>query len=635
MSLSQWIPAALTALTLAACGAQDDQSPVATADAATADGGPKAGADTAPTGGGDVLGETGGADVAGPTDSSEAGAHSDTTDADDATSDVDPGPDAFEPHPDCVHPYNGSWLLPGPCEPGYDADLAAKARRHDRVWRAFNAAAMGVNTDVAVAAPEDRATVEAFAASDGWDLGASAGKEALSLITRQDKVAGLYAGVGIAADAFRYAVLRDQGQDAEEIALARAHLLAGLEGLHRAVAITGVTGVIARGYARKDLPGSEGIQTVPLFDEDGQPLPPEKNNGTWREPGAPGFTDYVWEDSISRDQMLGWVTAFAAAWEAIRDDEAVPADVKDRLREDALHIGRELMVVRASGYDLEIPDADGRTTLHGYLHESNVEGVYLGQPLNGFHALMALGFASAWVYVTDDPDLKAWLLDDLVGKRKLHELVKSYVVLAWAGNKTNYSNTNMAFGSMWLAQRYLDHAGAQTTLREALVTSMYAIPGEPDQPETLGQSYYDFIYVAGMAGQRAGVPLNGVVDAAAMGRGLDTLRAFPQAPYWNEGVVNCPAAVCSCEEPAVASSACTGLDGTQLTVLGCVGRSCDLICDEPVPMGIRPPSNYHWRSNPFRPNGEGDGTTLLPGVDFRIAYWSARAVRRQGAPPAP
>ncbi|GMV40949.1 MAG: hypothetical protein AMXMBFR64_26650 [Myxococcales bacterium] len=634
MRLSHWT-AALTALALAACGAQDGAGPAAVPDAAIRDGSP-AGADSVATdGGADTAVEQADADTAAEHGDADAGGPSDITDAGDDTSDEDTGPDAFEPHPDCVHLYGGTWLLPGPCEPGYDADLAAKARRHDRVWRAFNAAAMGVNTDVAVAGPEDRATVEAFATSGGWDFEAFAGAGALSLITRQDKVAGLYAGVGIAADAFRYAVLRDQGQDAEEIALARAHLLAGLEGLHRAVAITGVTGVIARGYARKDLPGSEGIQTVPLFDEDGQPLPPEKNNGTWREPGAPGLADYVWEDSISRDQMLGWVTAFAAAWEAIRDDATIPAEVRDRLRDDALHIGRELMVVRESGYDLEIPDADGRTTLHGYLHETNVEGVYLGQPLNGFHALMALGFASAWVYVTDDPELKAWLLDDLVGKRKLHELVRSYVVLAWAGNKTNYSNTNMAFGSMWLAQRYLDHAGAQTTLREALATSMYAIPGEPDQPETLGQSYFDFIYAAGMAGQRAGGTLSGDVDAAAMGRGLDTLRAFPQAPYWNEGVVNCPAAVCSCEEPAVASSACTGLDGTQLTVLGCVGRSCDLICDEPVPMGIRPPSNYHWRSNPFRPNGEGDGTTLLPGVDFRIAYWSARAVRRSDAQPAP
>ena len=45
-------------------------------------------------------------------------------------------------------------------------------------------------------------------------------------------------------------------------------------------------------------------------------------------------------------------------------------------------------------------------------------------------------------------------------------------------------------------------------------------------------------------------------------------------------------------------------------------------------MKIRPPSNYHWRSNPFKPSAGGDGSTLLPGVDFRIAYWTARWTKR-------
>lgn len=614
------------AVSLALCACAAETAGTATDTGATAADTGAAGADT----GGDAAALA----DAGPGGDATTGADTladASTDAGAADATTDTGPGASD-HPGCAtHPYTGSWLLPGPCEPGYDAALGAKARRYERIWRLFNAAAMGVNTDVAVevTSATDRAAIEGFAVEDnGWDYLGFAGKAPLDVITRQDKVAGLYAGMGIAADAYRYAVMRDQGYDPVEVDHARDHLLAGLEGLHRAVAITGAPGVIARGYARKDLPGSEYIQTMPLFDDQGQPLPPEKSNGTWRETPNADYSNYVWEDSISRDQMLGWVTAFAAAWEAIRDDDSVSQDVKDRLRQEALQIGRELMVVRASGYDLEIPDADGRTTLHGYLNENNIEGTYLGQPLNGFHALMALGFASAWVYVTDDADLRQWLTEELIGKRKLHELARSYVLLMWAGDKTNYSNYNMAFGSMWLAQRYLDDPAAQAVLRETLESSMYAIPGEPDQPAVLGQSYFDFIYAAGMAGQRAGGPLTAAVDEAAMKRGLDTLRAFPEAPYWDQTVSNCPAAECTCEEPAVASSACTGADGTPLTVLGCVGRSCDLICDEPVPLGIRPPSNYHWRSNPFKPNGGGDGSSLLPGVDFRIAYWMARMVKR-------
>ena len=37
----------------------------------------------------------------------------------------------------------------------------------------------------------------------------------------------------------------------------------------------------------------------------------------------------------------------------------------------------------------------------------------------------------------------------------------------------------------------------------------------------------------------------------------------------------------------------------------------------PVPFHLRPPSNYDWRSNPFRVNG-GSGGLMLTGVDFRI-----------------
>ena len=46
-------------------------------------------------------------------------------------------------------------------------------------------------------------------------------------------------------------------------------------------------------------------------------------------------------------------------------------------------------------------------------------------------------------------------------------------------------------------------------------------------------------------------------------------------------------------------------------------------------MAIRPPSNYFWRSNPYEVNsGGGGGSLLLPGVDFRLAYWMGRWAER-------
>ncbi len=536
--------------------------------------------------------------------------------------------DAADAGPTCA--YAGTYLVPGPCEPGFDAVLEAKATRYERVWRAFNAAATGVNTDVSVALDRaaDRALVEAFAAADdAWDFEAFAGKPALDVVTAQHKVAGLYAGVGLAADAFRYGVLRDQGYPAAEVDRARAHLLAGLEGLRRAVAITGTPGVIARGYARTDLPGGEHHQPLPLFDDQGQPLPAVKNNGTWREDLSGEHPGYLWEDSVSRDMMLGWVTAFVSVWEVTRDDPSVPDAVKQRLRADGLALARELKVVRASGYDLEIPDADGRTTLHGWLNENNLDGqLYLDGLGNGFHALMALGFVASWVYLTEDPELDAWLQGELIGERRLHELARDNLFVSF-GLETNFSNYNMAFGSAWLALRYLDDPAAAAVLRDALAHGLYAIPGDTRQPVEMKQSYFDFIYAAGLAGLSPGGAAPHPVDAAAVARGLETLADFPEAPYWSHGVVNCPAAQCGCDAPQVDAPGCVALDGTPLTVLGCVGRGCALVAAEPVPMRTRGPSNYHWRTNPYQPNLDGDGDVLLPGVDFRIAYWLGRWAR--------
>ena len=74
---------------------------------------------------------------------------------------------------------------------------------------------------------------------------------------------------------------------------------------------------------------------------------------------------------------------------------------------------------------------------------------------------------------------------------------------------------------------------------------------------------------------------------------------------------------------------CTAIDGeTTLTLLGEVGRGDELVAAEALPMALRPPSNYHWRSDPYRVNREADGTSLFPGVDFRVAYWMGRHLRR-------
>jgi len=529
-----------------------------------------------------------------------------------------------------VPPHAGPHLIPGPGEEGHDADLEKLARLYDRQFHALNAFGMAVNADLSIQADwtEQREAVEKFLAeSDSFDIEAVTGKHPTELVTRWHKVAGLYGGVGIAADAYRYGVLRDHGYPPDEVDIARQHLVAALGALHVASAVTGGNGVLARGFIRTDIPSdAEGTETMPLFDAMGNPQPEPKNNGTWREDNSVGglYPNTIWEDSCSRDMYIGWATAFGASWEVIRNDPTISQEIKDTLVQDALEIGTQLTVVRKTGYDLEIPDADGRTTLHGYMNENCIDSCqdpknYIPGIKNGFFAMMALGSAATWAYITKDPALESFLYDALVTERKLPEITYDNPGAVNTGIGTNFSNFNMVYQGAVLALRYIDPErapGALSTVRKALKFKLYDNGGD-FQPAEMGQSLFDFAYAGGMAGSSAFADMSSAPDSGAMARGLETLREFPTPPFWDVKVENCDA-------NEIAAKHCTCIDGSEIDLLGEVGWKGNLVASAVLPMKIRPPSNYFWRSCPYGVNGGGDGSGLLPGVDFRYAYWLGR-----------
>jgi hypothetical protein len=590
----------------------------------------------------DVATDTVASDASSPPTDTETGAQTDATAATSDASSEDP--DTTE----SACPYTGSYLIAGPCEADHDAALAAKARRYERTWVTFHTALHGASVDLGISVDnaEDRGLIQSFIdAHDGWDFEAFAGKAPLDIFPGGGKVAGLYAGVGIAASAYRYGVLRDQGYPLEEVDLAREHLLMGLEVFHQAATVPGVPGVIARSLDRVG-----GHATTPLFDEDGNPLPEIKNNGTWRADESGLYPDIIWEDSCSRDYLMGWVTAAGAAWEVMHDDPTFEGAQKTQLQGHAKDLGHALMMVRDDpafcqgldnchlglGYDLQIPDADGRRTLHGCLHEHDLDcnGV-LEFIDNGFNAVMALGFVATWAYVSEDPELITYLNDALITERDLHTMSRDSLDLLALGQGANWSGWNMAFGGMWAAQRYVTPEVARDALQVAVATGLYDIEGATFLPVEAAQSYFDFIYAAGAAGLGAHQVANQGVDQAAMDRGMGTLHGFSEPPYYDVAMVNCPDSVCACQsedcsgsDKEVAVHECVAPDGTEFNVLGCYGWKGTLIADTPVPMHIRPASNYHWRSNPYTPNSGGVhgevGGQMLPAVDFRIAYWLGR-----------
>ncbi|MBZ0270462.1 hypothetical protein K8I61_00385 [bacterium] len=574
-----------------------------------------------------------GDDDTGDDDSGDDDADDDTGGDDDDATDDDSGDDDADDDDtgdDDIDNYPYA-LIHGPGEPDYDAALEDLARQYDRTFHTFHAAGTGLNQDLTVALADaaDRELIRGFVQdTDGWDFETySGGKTAFDVIDSYEKIAGLYGGVGIVADAYRYAVVRDSGQYSQaEIDLAREHLRAAIEGLFVAVEITGEPGLIARGYNRLDIPGNQDSQVLtPLFDEFGDPLPPEKNNGTWRADNSDGgvFPDFIWEDSCSRDMYIGWSAAFGAAWEVIRDDDAFAKGMKDKLQLYAKEMVQQLATVRPNGYDLEIYDADGRRTFHGFLNENAFDRLYLPfLPFkDGFYAMMSLGIVASLAYVAEDDETYAYLYDTLIAARGFIEIVEQNLIGLHFGTKSNYSGVNMEFMGVYLAMRYIDDPEFRARIADVLANKMYDHPFWPRLPKEQKMSMYDFIFAAFAAGASAYTSIVEEPDQLAVANGVETLHAFPEPPYWDVEIINC-------DEDEILSGDCIGIDGvTPITVLGYVGRNDDLVAEDPIPKEIRRPSNYEWRSNPYQVNGGGNGTRLLPGVDFRFAYWLGRYTR--------
>lgn len=520
--------------------------------------------------------------------------------------------------------YDWHGLIPGPAEASFDAALNDHATRLERQFHGLNAYGTHVTADLSVAPTrtEDRQLITDFVAGSEWDFESFAGRSVVSAVDSFGKTAGMYAGAGVAADAFRYATLRDQGAACDDVERARQYLDADLDVLHMVTAITGIPGGLARGFALTELPGEGANTTTPLFDGSGAPLPTDKNNGTWRQDNSGGeFPGVIWEDSCSRDMYSGWVLGYASAWEAIARDPAFAEDKKQRLQADARALGHALMEVGEEGYDLEIKDPDGRRTYHGILNENSIDRLYVDGAQNGFNGILAVGIVAALAYVSEDPELDAYLKKDLLAERGLHRMARDNMLGVDLDVKSNYSSYNMAFIGGWLGTRYLCDEEARSVIREAVETSLYARPGKDRQPLEQKQSYYDLTYVAAQSGSSAFREPDAAVDEDALARAVESLTELAPPPYFAPTRVNC-------DDAEIASGSCIADDGTELELLGYVGRGNELVAAAPLPMRTRPPSNYYWRSNPYAVDSPSDGSPLYSGVDFRVAYWTARYTKR-------
>ncbi len=514
----------------------------------------------------------------------------------------------------------GPHLIPGPGEAGFDGALATKALAYDRQFHVFSAMPFGLSLDAMIPDPEDRAQVAAFLAQDATDDYATftGGRAVRDIVSTYDEHGdlGMFAGAAAAGDAFRYMALRDAGADATR---ARADLLAAIASFHVAATITGTPGTVARGVRRLDEPGAPPtVEPAPSTC----PQPGDRGN-RWRPDGSGQYPGWIYNDNNSKDQIIGYVFALGAFWDAIAQDVSIPQAIKDQLQTDARQLAQSLMTPVQLGFagsaDLIVRDWHDCPTKHLDLNPRVVpidgfDPLILGQSetaQNGWNALAALGVMRTLYHVAGDEAIGHYYYAELVGARDFPTLATSGPVHVGAmyqeGNPdTNFSNVNMAFVAAYGLLRYESDSALRTTYAAILENELWNV-GSRHDGESTQQAFFNVLYSAFRA--------NGN-DATTTANAVEQLGEWVDPPYWDYAVENCDA-------NELAAGTCTAIDGTtQITLVAAnSGESRDAL-----PKYLRPPSNFEWRSDPRSVNG-GGGIRLNPGGDFRSAYWMGRVLR--------
>lgn len=517
-------------------------------------------------------------------------------------------------------------LIPGPGQAGHDAALAAKMARYDKQIHGIMAVPLGWGLEAFVSDPAARSQIDGFVASDAATFQEFSGEHVYAVLDAYEEFGdlGMFGGVQAAGDALRYAVLRDGGADAAEVDAAREHLLAAMDGLHWYSRVTGTPGVIARGLRRiEPQPGAPPLPgtipaTVPLFDESGDPQPADKSP-TWRDDLSGELPHLIWLDDTSKDQFIGYVFALGVVYDVVAQDDTIPAELVDRLASDARDLAHSLMQPRrVNGHtiDLVLVDADGRpTTFFDIAAEVVTPDLIQSGAVNPFNATMALGAMRTLYQITGDEDIGSFYYDELIDSRGYLDVAAESLALLYFGYGTNHSNVNMAFVSIYGLLRYEPEAEIATAVREVLQTQLYSDdPGR--SARGLRQSFFDFMV--------AGFGTEGVegIGQAALADGLATLQGHPDAPYWDTAVENC--------DPAeVSAGSCVAIDGSTITLAAGLGWNDIVVAEDPLPIEIRPPSNFTWRSDPHGVNG-GGSTRLDPGGGIWCAYWLGRFLSAGG-----
>jgi hypothetical protein len=295
--------------------------------------------------------------------------------------------------------------------------------------------------------------------------------------------------------------------------------------------------------------------------------------GTWFR-GAPGFSGYSWRGDVSMDQYAnGLLPAVAACHDHFPErSRRLVADVASHL----------------FAHDMHLVDPDGESTRYGNL--SRTAGA-------GFNSIALLtGYAVFALAASLDPDPRWAQQRDLLRDRDRVVARARDTNLRILGI-TNYSNDLMA----WNLYRVLVPL-ARRTGDPALVDLRHGMFRTWHRVKSDGNAYFTLVLCQIEPG---------ACERPALMAAREMLERFPLDKTKRS------------LRPELA----------QLPRRWLPGRKRRPQARAPVPIELRPPSSFEWKSSPYRLDASVMPGWTYTGLDYLAAYWLYRSLDPSVGPP--
>jgi len=360
------------------------------------------------------------------------------------------------------------------------------------------------------------------------------------------------------AMAFRYAV-----EPSDE---ALAVVTEQVDGWRFFQALTGVKGLIGRGFAHESDPSEDTMWTIWYPDND-------------KHKGEGEFEGWYWQGDTSRDQMTGAVLGVAMANALVADDHVREAS-RDFLVDVADHVWDN---------GLNIVDPDGVVTTHGLLDGEVLEGWPIP---NGLNAVCLLAWFKI-AYVASGEERFLDYYEELIYGRDYLSILRD-AMWVYAGYSTKWYNTYMAWENWFHLMRLEQDPALRPKLAGILRDTLWLNVDDKSTPNRRGIAEHNptkttwYLFSTDEK------------DPEALYHALWQLRIFPEAPLRDEHKEN---------------SANPDIEPNP-------DRPDEALYPLPAPLHV--PDMVMWHRSPFQLDGGQDNGEERTGCDYLLPYWMGR-----------